>query len=67
LVIPNALSYKAIESVMYCYNISIEKISALPLSSINNYYTSTAEIIAYFILFVVSSLYLAYFYKIKQG
>ncbi|MEG2282421.1 MAG: ComEC/Rec2 family competence protein, partial [Rikenellaceae bacterium] len=67
LVIPNALSYKVIESVMYCYNISIEKISALPLSSINNYYTSTAEIIAYFILFVVSSLYLAYFYKIKQG
>lgn len=66
IAIPNSLCEHVIRWTMECYNRTIETAYSLPFSSVTNYYTSAVDIVIYSLLFILSALYLIYFFQIKK-
>lgn len=67
IIFPNALCEEVIRWVMTCCRETIDTAAGLPFSSITNYYTSAIDLVAYFVLFTLSAIYLAYFFRITKS
>lgn len=66
IAVPNDICENVIRWVTQCYRETLDTAAALPFSSVTNYYTSLPDMILYAVLFILSAVYLAYFYKIKK-
>lgn len=66
IAIPNALCEQVIKWTMACYDGTITTAANLPFSSVTNYYTSAVDIAAYIVLFILSALYLTYFFQLRK-